>query len=115
MLKFNLQSVFKARGIKRPLATMIKAGLSANAAARILRNETGTMKLSQMEILCRMLKCAPHDLLVWSPDKDVVYADDHPLRELAREADESWMEVLEELPLEELKKVAKEVAERHKK
>lgn len=105
MLKYNLHPLFKARGIDRPFTLMVRAGISEASAHRILNDQTGNFKLSHVEILCRLLVCQPNDLLVWTPEKDISYPEDYPLKELQNEGDVAGIEVFEQMPLKKLREV----------
>lgn len=115
MLIYNLKVLFRERGIERPFSFLVKAGISPATAHNILHNATRTCKLRHIELLCRVLLCEPNDLLVWVPDKGVVYPDDLPLRKLQRKNEgEELVAMLSKMPLDELREVTKIVREREK-
>ncbi len=71
MLKFNFKTVFAARGIQSPTGFLRKAGFSPNTASNIATGKLEKLNLKQLERLCILLNCTPHDLLVWEPDASV--------------------------------------------
>lgn len=109
MLYYNLRDLFKARGIDNPFTIMVKSGISHAAAHQMLNNSTRNLKLRHIEILCKILVCQPNDLLVWVPDKDVVYTEDYPLRELQKNPDISGLDVFADMPLKKLQEVVRAV------
>lgn len=109
MLRYNLRPLFRARGIDRPFTLLVRAGISEASAHRILNSEAGNFKLRHIEILCRILVCQPNDLLVWTPEKDVTYPDDYPLKELQIQENNEGIEIFENMPLKKLKEVVKAV------
>lgn len=114
MFYYNLRALFKARGIDNPFALMVKSGISHASAHRILNDYAGSFKLRHVEILCKLLVCQPNDLLIWKPDKDVIYPDDYPLKDLMKKDNLEGLDVFSTMPLKKLREVAKEVAEKKK-
>lgn len=115
MLIYNLKVLFRERGIERPFSFLVKAGIAPATAHNILHNNTRTSKLRHIELLCRIVLCEPNDLLVWVPDKGVVYPDDLPLWKLVRKSEgEELVAMLSKMPLDELREVTKIVREREK-
>jgi DNA-binding Xre family transcriptional regulator len=86
MLTWNLQSVFKARGIERPYTFLVKAGISRHSATSILNNDIFFLRLSHLELLCQKLNCSPNDLLLWVPNPNNPLPKEHPLYKLKKEA-----------------------------
>lgn len=108
MLRFNLSSIMKARGIERPQYFLVKSGISGHTAWRFLHGEAGTMKLRHVELICTALHCEPNNLLEWRPDKGVVYPEDFPLKRLEKlDLGGELMEALSKMPLDKLEEVAK--------
>ncbi|QQS36657.1 MAG: helix-turn-helix domain-containing protein [Ignavibacteriales bacterium] len=68
MLKFNFKTVFAARGIQSPTGFLRKAGFSPFTASYIATGKLEKLNLKQLERLCILLNCTPHDLLEWEPD-----------------------------------------------
>lgn len=107
MLIYNVHAICKARGIKQPYTFLVKSGISRRTAGRILNNETGSMVLKHVEIICSALNCEPNDLVVWVPDKNVVYRDDFALKRLQKkDMGEELLNALATMPLDKLKEVS---------
>ena len=64
------------------------------------------MNLDNLEKLCLLLKCTPHDLLEWEPPSDIKVTESHPLYPLIRD-DEPYniLSHINKLPLSKVKEV----------
>ncbi len=82
MLRLNVMPVFRARGIDNPYYFLVKQGLSPYTVNNILFNGVSSLNLSHVELMCKLLVCEPNDLLVWTPDKNQFYPENHPLQKL---------------------------------
>ena len=113
MLYLELRSLFKARGIKSPHGYLVKNGFSYSAANHLMYQSPRGIKFDQLERLCELLRCEPNDLFVWKAESGVSYGEDFPLCKLKKSpiADD-WMDVVAQLPMDELKELAKEVVEK---
>jgi len=110
MLSLNLTPIFKARGIEKPFSYLVKAGLSAHSAHAIVNSNTRSFRLDHIELLCRTLICEPNDLLLWAPDKDKQYSDDHPLFKLQQQDNAKDMKkTMATLPYKQLKEITKQI------
>lgn len=87
MLFFNLRRVLALRGVEKPMAFLQKSGFSRSTAAKLSGNRVSQVKTAHIEVLCRLLNCAPSDLYEWRPDATPL-AENHPLNALVREKDE---------------------------
>ncbi|UEG49623.1 helix-turn-helix transcriptional regulator [Ferruginibacter lapsinanis] len=106
MLTLNLTPIFKARGIDRPYATLVKAGISRMSAGKILNGTTRIFRLDHIEIICTILNCEPNDLLQWTPTKNQVYPTTHPLSKLKQtDISSNIRETLSTIPLKQLKEL----------
>jgi hypothetical protein len=115
MLAFNIEPVFKVRGIERPYSFLVKAGLSAHSATGILNGTTRTKRLDHVELLCKIPVCEPGDLLLWRGEAGEHIADNHPLNRLkARERAEDLQAALQQMPYRELKEAAKGISGKDK-
>jgi DNA-binding Xre family transcriptional regulator len=116
MLKLNLQPIFKARGIDRPHAFLVRIGITAHSANLILSSESKVFKLQHVELICRHLNCEPNDLLLWNPDKNNPIGDNHPLHNLSDKSSSSanGINTLRDIPYKELKEITKNLANRDK-
>ena len=79
MLIYNLERIFKARGIESPFSFFRSKGFSERYSAKLKKGKVTGMKLETLEKLCEILNCTPHDLLEWEPDKGSALRKDHPL------------------------------------
>lgn len=107
MINTNLHSIFALRNIQKPRTWMIKNGISANTADRLLRNEQRHLKFDDVEKLCLGLNCSPSDLFIWQPDSEADNIPNHPLQ--AIRSNKTLPDVMEELnrsTIDELKIVA---------
>lgn len=110
MITLHLAPIFKARGIERPFNFLIKAGLPRHSAHRILNNKISVLRFDHLELLCRILICDPHDLLLFTPEKGQQYANNHPLFKLKeKEPTGNLHEVIATMPYAQLKEVAKSI------
>jgi len=82
MFYINLWPLFKARGIDKPHAFLVKAGLPSSTAHKFLHSMYRTPRLDNIERICIALRCTPHDIFVWAPDTNNPIPDDHPLHKL---------------------------------
>lgn len=106
MLKFNFTRVFKARGIERPFTYLLKAGYSPSFANRVANNKVRQMNLEHIERLCTMLQCTPNDLLEWTPEKNTVTVQEHPLCSLQRIASDGQINrILYNIPIDRLSEI----------
>lgn len=108
MLILNLSPIFKARGIEKPYAFLVKSGLTPHAAVKILNNQFRVYRLDHIEHLCNVLVCEPNDLLKWIPEKGKEYAHDHPLFKLKQdEAEINLQETFANMSYKKLKEISK--------
>ena len=106
-MQYNLKEILKARGVTKPYAFMVRAGIPAFTASQMITGKIRMIKLQHMELLCKALYCTPNDILVWVPG-DAVLPDNHPLTKLKRSDDlHQVSEAIKTLPLEELKKLVR--------
>jgi DNA-binding Xre family transcriptional regulator len=84
MIVLNLKSVFKARGIDNPASFLLNAGLSRHTVTNFLHNNSGSVKLRYIDLICTKLNCTPNDLFVWVPDKNNVLPESHLLNTIKR-------------------------------
>jgi DNA-binding Xre family transcriptional regulator len=112
MLSFNLQPIFKVRGIDKPYSFLVKSGMTPHAANTILNSSTRTFRLDHIEHLCKVLFCEPNDLLHWKPESGEQFSENFPLKKLSKiENAENWKQTLATMPLSELKEITKKITE----
>ncbi|MEQ1554641.1 MAG: helix-turn-helix transcriptional regulator [Ferruginibacter sp.] len=108
MLTLNLTPIFKARGIEKPYTFLVKAGIAAHTAHRILNSKTRVFRLDHIEILCTTLLCQPNDLLLFTADNNTIYADNNPLLTLKQQETTSNLnETIKTMTYNELQNAAK--------
>ena len=107
MLYINLHPLFKARGIDKPHTFLVKAGLPSSTAHKFLSGEYRTLRLDNIELICRALHCAPHDILVWIPDSNDPLPAEHPLHSLNKQATNfNLHESFKNIPVNQLNQIA---------
>ncbi len=107
MLYFNLSPIFKARGIDRPHAFLVKAGITSHSAQNILNSQTRTFRLDHIEVLCRILICEPSDILAYKENPNHKISEDHPLNRLKLpESNISINDTITSMPYKQLKELA---------
>lgn len=84
MLHFNFTRLFKARGITKPSAYLIRQGFSDKFATRVVHNDFRKLNLDDVQRLCELFLCTPNDLLEWEPGGDKTDSTTHPLASLIR-------------------------------
>ncbi len=67
MILLNLKAICKLRGISKPQAWLVKAGLPKSTAANMGREDYENLPLVHLEKVCLLLNCTPNDLLRWEP------------------------------------------------
>jgi len=106
MLKFKLSSVLRVRGIEKPFAFLQKWGFYRTVASNLINDKTISIKIKQIETLCRVLNCTPNDLFEFTPNANDSISPDHPLNSLNRQLNSSKIQkVVKEIPLDKLDKV----------
>lgn len=84
MLTLDLTNIFNAKGIDKPFPFLTKAGFSYHTTHNLLNSKSRIFRLDHIEKLCEVLICEPNDLLSWTPDKNKIIADQHPLHKLKK-------------------------------
>ncbi len=110
MFVFHTQSLFKARGIRKPLHWLLQNGFPVSAARAIARETYQSLPLVHLERLCRLLHCTPNDVVRWQPPEGTVVTG-HPLQALIDSplAGLEWMSRLEALSLDELRALGRKL------
>jgi len=75
MIHLNVKELCRVRGFRHPLTSLYKAGISKTIAHNYLADKKTTIVIKHVELLCKLLRCTPNDLFVWTPDEP---ADDYP-------------------------------------
>ena len=104
MLTLQVKDLCTLRGIKAPLATLRKAGISQKVASQYLSGKKKHLLLTHVEMLCKTLRCTPNDLFAWTPANKT---DDYPentLQKIRRQSLPDLQKVIGSLSLNEVKK-----------
>lgn len=111
MILFSIVEVFKARGIKNPVAYLVKHhGYAYNTARNLLSNRVQTITLKDLQSLCEILYCTPNDLLEFIPDSYNKIPQDHPIMTLKRPVyNKNWHELIKKIPLNQLEELSKQL------
>lgn len=103
MLIFNPKRMFKMRGIGRPWAALVKAGLSGGTATKILNYYNTRMTVEHVERMCVLLNCTPNDLFEWRSKPNETLTEDHALNSMKREGSpEDLSELIKKIPIDKL-------------
>lgn len=107
MLQYNFSKIFRLKGIDKSTYFLRKQGFSKNLASRIATDKVKMLSLAQIEKLCTLLGCTPHDTMVWIPEKEDTSTEKHPLSALRKEPQESEdiLSRLHKMPLKQLKEI----------
>jgi DNA-binding Xre family transcriptional regulator len=115
MLIFNPKRMINLRGLVKPHAALVKAGLAPATATNLLNYYNTRITLKHVERICEMLHCTPNDLLDWNPDEHSTLRENHPLYTLQRtEKLSNLREMLKDMPVEKLSELESIVAEMKK-
>lgn len=106
MLKFKLSSILRVRGVEKTFAFLQKRGFTRTIASNLINDKTISIKIGQIETLCRELNCTPNDLFEFEPNANDAISPQHPLNSLNRRLNSSKIQkVVKEIPLDKLDKV----------
>ncbi len=103
MIEFNIRALFKLRGINEPLVAMRKLGIGQNIASKFLTGKKDYILKDHIEKLCRLLRCTPNDLFVWTPDNDAEDFAENPLQKIRKTDLPELDKYISNLSVEELK------------
>ncbi len=82
-MKFNLEQALFMKGVEKPNTWLRqKAGLTPQAAHRLMKSKVRNLELKTLEKICIGLYCTPNDLVQWIPDGKVGDIPGHPLQVL---------------------------------
>ncbi len=103
MLYYDFKSVMAAKGVENPYTWLKRKGFTHYLAGRIAANKAQGLSTNQLEKLCIVLGCTPHDLLVWKPSEGQ-NGENHPLKVLQRKHQPSRIkQLMKGLTLNEMK------------
>jgi DNA-binding Xre family transcriptional regulator len=107
MLSINLQPVFAARGIERPHAFLVKAGIPSHTAHKLLAKNVRIFRLDHIEIICHALNCTPHDIMLYTTSKNKPIPADHPITTLNQQSTAFQLkQTLSTIPLHQINQIA---------
>ncbi|MEP7170106.1 MAG: helix-turn-helix transcriptional regulator [Bacteroidota bacterium] len=104
MLKLQIRELCILRGIKTPLVALRKGGISQKVANQYLTGQKKHILLKHIEILCKLLRCAPNDLFAWTPDNKAEDIPENPLQAIRQRALPDLQKVIGGLSLEEVRR-----------
>lgn len=108
MLIFKPQKMFERRGIDKPHAALVKAGISPATATKLLGFYNVRLTIDHLERICRLLNCTPNDLFEWKPDKNEAANDNLALNALRRDhSAQNFGEIVKNIPVEKLNQIEK--------
>lgn len=106
MLKLNLVSVMRQRGITNPAKYLVKNGFSYHRVNRLFRNEQDSISYTNLERLCLLLNCTIDDLFVWEKPAYISVPEQHALEKLLPKAQEvDMLQKMQQLPMEKLEQL----------
>lgn len=68
MVRLNVLELLEKKG-KTKYWLYKQLGMSYQNFSKMVNNQTGSIKLERIEILCQLLECTPNDLFVIDWDK----------------------------------------------
>lgn len=104
MVRSRIKELMKARGVKAPLAALMKAGISQGVAQKMLNGSKKWISIAHVEKLCILLRCTPNDLYEWVPDNQAEDYPENPLQVIRQKPAFNLEEVVKNMTLEEIKK-----------
>ena len=95
--------MFVMRGIGKPHAALIRAGISGGTATNLLNYYKTRLTVEHIEKMCITLNCTPNDLFEWHVKPNESLPENHSLRSLERpEQPENLPELIKKVPVEKL-------------
>ena len=103
MLTLQIRELCALRGIKAPLAALMKAGISQQVSSQYLNKKKKNLLLEHIEILCTLLRCTPSDLFAWEPNNAAEDYADNSLQKIRKQQLPDLQKVISGLSLEEVR------------
>jgi DNA-binding Xre family transcriptional regulator len=112
MLKYNLERLFRLRGISKPIPYLMKFGFTRAVSSGLVNNHLKAMPTKHIEKLCLVFQCTPNDLLEWTPNEGVNY-ENQPIMQLGIKNLPALdlREIGEEIPYDKLASFTEKIAE----
>lgn len=85
MLAIKIANILNARGIDKHFTHLVEQGFSAHIAHKLLNPKSQSIRLTDMENLCRVLVCEPNDLIAFYPNEKYPLPQNHPLNNLIKD------------------------------
>jgi len=104
MITLQVKELYKLRGIKAPLAVMMKAGISQKVASDYLTGKKKHLLLAHIEILCTLLRCTPNDLFAWTPKNQALDYPENPLQAIRQKPMPDLQHLIGAMSLDEVRK-----------
>ena len=104
MIKIQIKELCALRGIKSPVSTLIKAGISQKVATQYLNGNKRHLLLNHIEILCKLFHCAPNDLFIWIPGNPQDDYPENPLQVIRNQTLPDLHKILGSMTIEEVRK-----------
>ncbi len=104
MITFQIKELCDLRGLKNPVNSMRIAGISFNIAMHYYQGSKKNLSLKHIEILCKLLRCTPNDLFVWTPDSEAENFAGNPLQQISRHTLPDLHQLIGTMNLDEVKK-----------
>jgi putative transcriptional regulator len=112
MLKLNINTLAKARGIKNLAAHLTKFGFTYQPAFRLASGNIKSLPIRNIEKLCLALNCTPNDLFIFQPQANEPVPENHPLKPLIAKSDPAnLIDFANEIPISKLPEFSKKLDE----
>ncbi len=116
MITLDVRRATTIRGIARPLRFLTANGFTYHTARILLSGKAKRVDLRDIERLCRILQCEPHDLMDYTSPKDLLKGSIDRLTFLSKKnTDAEVRKVLSQLSLKEMTELNAEIAARYAK
>jgi DNA-binding Xre family transcriptional regulator len=107
MVQLNIKELCRSRGFRHPHAALTKAGISNHVAIDMLKGKKKYLVIKHIEVLCKLLRCAPNDLFTWTPDEPADDYPQNPMQVIRKKQRLDLNEALKGMSLEEIEEMVK--------
>ena len=106
MLGFNLKRVLAIRNVADGMGFLKDNGFTPFTATNLYKYYVSSIKIKNLERLCRLLNCTPNDFFEWKPaEGEEALPETHALNSLRRDKSAEINKLMKQLPLEKLGEV----------
>ncbi|MBK7384574.1 MAG: helix-turn-helix transcriptional regulator [Flavobacteriales bacterium] len=78
MITLDIPRIARLKGVQRPYSFLTSNGFSHHTAKKLIAGTMKRLHFSDLEKLCRIFRCEPHDLYDYRPAQAVAIAgNDH--------------------------------------